>query len=609
MKKSSKVIMCLLAAVVVIAAAFGTVVAFRVFRGRTASAPGNLSADSKTVDFGTYPQSRVTDKALLDQLNALDKTMLPFGSTATDSDGQTDYMRYADVTLDGKKYRAVEMDLYRPYRADEAATEAGENSNIPDNGYETGTTYWFRFEPLTWRVIDADSGLLWADAVLDAQPFRDTVYEQESEYYTDETYTSFANCYAVSSLRRWLNEDFWNTAFTPEEQASILPQTLENPGYGTIREALGDLLHEYHGDTIPAELYKRYDYPAETDRVFLLSVPDMVDPAYGCGIGDCCPAMAACSTDYAIIQGLPTTENRSGRWTSWWLRTAGTLSDYACGVDLASDGWSYWSGNAVWSKSTDPTGMSVFCCSGVRPAIVLKELRRTAPEEEQEETGTTARPTETTMQTPEIEDWETEVWERPVTFAATATTDATTTTTTTTSTGWRTSTTRRTTNTWRRYTTTRQTTTTTTPKTTYTVSLSGDKGVIALEGGGAYQPGDKVTVTATTLIGYNFLRWASSDPSVLGDGSKKTYTFTMPESNVTLRAKTEAPSSGTTTSAKSESTKKADEGTSKTGSSTKAESTTKASVDSTKPGSASSTSIDFTAVYLLPGMTTEIRIG
>ena len=84
-------------------------------------------------------------------------------------------------------------------------------------------------------------------------------------------------------------------------------------------------------------------------------------------------------------------------------------------------------------------------------------------------------------------------------------------------------------------------------KGTYKLTVSGDSGTAEIKGGGMYRAGDKVTVSAATYYGYKFLQWTSSDPSLLPNGTAKSYTFTMPAGNVTLKVKTEAETTALTT--------------------------------------------------------------
>ncbi len=72
--------------------------------------------------------------------------------------------------------------------------------------------------------------------------------------------------------------------------------------------------------------------------------------------------------------------------------------------------------------------------------------------------------------------------------------------------------------------------------TQYTVTLEKVDGIASVSGGGTFAPGASVTVSCQVQSGFRFSRWASSDTSAVPDGSTETYTFTMPDKNIKLRA-------------------------------------------------------------------------
>ena len=78
-------------------------------------------------------------------------------------------------------------------------------------------------EPIEWQVLDVNGNkaLLVSRYALDCRPYH---HEQED--------ITWENC----ALRKWLNEDFLETTFTPEEQERILLSEVvndDNPEYGT----------------------------------------------------------------------------------------------------------------------------------------------------------------------------------------------------------------------------------------------------------------------------------------------------------------------------------------------------------------------------------------
>ena len=139
--------------------------------------------------------------------------------------------------------------------------------------------------------------LLLSKYVLDAQP-----YNKKFKEVTWET----------SDIRRWLNSDFYITAFNDIEQSKIantLVRTENNPEYGT---AGGN-------DT--------------EDKVFLLSIEE----AESFFIND--GERKAKTTKYAEKAGVVMDDER---YAWWWLRSPGSVSGDAAGVD--NFGWVYRSG-------------------------------------------------------------------------------------------------------------------------------------------------------------------------------------------------------------------------------------------------------------------------
>ena len=66
---------------------------------------------------------------------------------------------------------------------------------------------------------------------------------------------------------------------------------------------------------------------------------------------------------------------------------------------------------------------------------------------------------------------------------------------------------------------------------TYTVTVSKGTGISAVSGGGTYEYGASVTINATVDTGYTWLNWTGTSTQ-----TARSYTFTMPASNVTFTA-------------------------------------------------------------------------
>ena len=255
-----------------------------------------------TIQFGTYPQTKVSETTALK--NAADKATWAsydyyFGYGELDERVTVGkYVQFADFFANGEKYRAVKFPRYRvtyTYQAPGAA-----NSFQDDNGYTTDVTYYFKYEPLTWRVLDPSAAFIMCEDVIDSQAYQNTILKIGEEYYKTGSSTVYANNYKESSIRTWLNDHFYNTAFTKVQQAIIKSTTIDNSAYTG---------------------YAKYDSASTSDKIFLLSNSDARNSDYGFSSSN----RKAKGTDYAECQGL---EKSSKGSCTWIMRTAGVSSQY-----------------------------------------------------------------------------------------------------------------------------------------------------------------------------------------------------------------------------------------------------------------------------------------
>ncbi len=289
------------------------------------------------IEFGSYPQSEVTDSDLISALNSSSKTWISYDyytGTGYYDDGKmqpSDYMKYADITYDGNKYRAVTFTQYRPYDTGHLSFDSLSYQN--DNGYYTDTVYWFKYEPLEWRVLDPDEGFIMCESIIDSQAYNNTIYYDSvyKEWYKNSLCENYANDYATSSIRAWLNNDFYNTAFTDEEKSEIKESMLDNS----------------------SDVDAAYDSDATYDKVFLLSFDEMNKGEYGFSsdASECDIARQAQGTDYAKCQGL---YSKGGN--AWFLRSPSSQSSCMCLVSETGEYFYYYG-------ITDSTYL------GVRPAL------------------------------------------------------------------------------------------------------------------------------------------------------------------------------------------------------------------------------------------------
>ena len=244
--KNCKIIVSIITCVAIILSTF--VIGGMVANGETTYNVGDV------VEYGSYPQSQVKDSGLLSALNSLTLNWQSYnysfgnrndiggaqfwssmyGNTIPDTSypsSSSDYMKYADVVYEGQKFRAVIFNNYRPTHF--YLTQNTDNSLQDDYNYSINEVYWFKFEPLRWRVLDADNGLLLSEMIIDGQSFviswYTTVVSWTSDgyskrcwnYYSDSSKKNFASDWNTSFLKEWMNNTFRNCALTNQQKTNI----------------------------------------------------------------------------------------------------------------------------------------------------------------------------------------------------------------------------------------------------------------------------------------------------------------------------------------------------------------------------------------------------
>ena len=275
------------------------------------------------IEFGSYPQSKITDSDLIAKIEAAGKSISwvdynYYAGTGDWVDGNMKpvdgMMLYKDITCGGSKYRAVKINQYRP---DCTGYPSSESNSFQDvTGYYAGNIYYFKYEPLTWRVLDPDEGYVMCNQIIDSQAYQNFIYYNGGECYNSKDCTVYASDWATSSLRQWLNNSFYNTAFTAEEKEQIGTSHLENKSTDS----------------------STYNSADTYDKIFPISYYDTINSAYGFSSSsiDYHTALQMKGTDYARCQGLWVSSSYGG--TSWWrLRSADFSYSATC---VALDGWS-----------------------------------------------------------------------------------------------------------------------------------------------------------------------------------------------------------------------------------------------------------------------------
>ena len=253
--------------------------------------------------FGSYPQSRVKEEVLLSSLNAYVDNL----PSAQNANGWNDYGYYSlsfqqsygwykDIQLDGEKYRAIYFEKNRPYGTERAACE--KQSFQDDNGYLINTVYWFKFEPLKWRILSetADEMVLFSSVIIDSHEF----YAHHTQNrLNEESSNIYPNNYEYSTIRSWLNDDFYNLAFTVDEKSLVLQTTVNN------------------GASTTGATTNQYACKDTVDKVFLLSY-DEVNSKY---VFKNPITRKLVLTDYALSQGAGNREINGVLCGYWWIRS------------------------------------------------------------------------------------------------------------------------------------------------------------------------------------------------------------------------------------------------------------------------------------------------
>lgn len=292
-----------------------------------------IHRDDDLCYIGQYPQTEVTDEALSASLNdaagALPSTSDLGAWAIIDnyySGETTDCAYYTDVELDGEKYRGVYFTSYRSHYVGESIAD---NQTFQyRNGYRVDTVYWFKYEPIGWRIFEENKGKakLVCSIALDCMQFSNSLAPVADDGKTPLSPSD----YRYSTVREWLNENFLEDAFSDSSRTKILLSISPSGAY--VESGATDYVSILSRNEMTAIKYGYKDSPADEDEM----------------------RIKACS-DYARCMGI--WQNDDG-YCSYWLRNAFvTHDDYLyC---------SYVDGKISNTRRADDSG------TGVAPTILI----------------------------------------------------------------------------------------------------------------------------------------------------------------------------------------------------------------------------------------------
>ncbi len=275
------------------------------------------------IQFGSYPQTLCDDEDIISQLDKIDKNWKYYDYYGGNGDygsmkKSEGYSYYADVSYGGKKYRAVYIEEYRPALTTGTSEDSNQaNANFLTDARSEGMNgdnmlgyifkykialekvYYFEYEPIWWQVLDPSTGFVVSCDILDAQPFCNTLYWRDNngdgedgvsdyetsfdedayyEFFGDKSCSSYANNWENSSIREWLNDDFYNTAFSNSEKLAVQYTSVDNTN---IIELMTDHMTLSITTETDIKVAGEYSCGYTTDQIFLLAADEIITEKYG----------------------------------------------------------------------------------------------------------------------------------------------------------------------------------------------------------------------------------------------------------------------------------------------------------------------------------------
>lgn len=228
------------------------------------------------VYFGSYPQSVVNDYKTISKLEKLcEKT----------NKCVYEGVEYVKITANPLSIN------YRFNGLVESLVETTVEKKIVSSINIAKKTYYFRVEPIKWQVVSSDEKTM----------------QLLSLYALDATSFGATNNYSTSVVRKWLNDTFYNTAFSKVEKQSIKLTVVDNSAA-----------------TTGTRTDNQYTCDPTNDYVYLMSYKEVTKVKYGfkSSFDDCDPAKYCEVTEYARAKGAKMNLNDEYfGYTDWMLRS------------------------------------------------------------------------------------------------------------------------------------------------------------------------------------------------------------------------------------------------------------------------------------------------
>ena len=250
--------------------------------------------DNDTVTLGMYPQTLETRESIINELNNKKAKWIEkeyYVNSKLES-----IMKYSDIDLDNdglNDYRGVIYSKYKPNNTNNESSASF--SYQDDNGYELNKIYWFKYEKIKWKILKTTEEknkinyLLESALIIDSTEFlsNDSLNE-----FSHNGKVGYSNNYELSNIRKWLNNDFLNSAFNKNEKEVIIKTNIDNSGIVIDGES------------------NKYACSDTSDKIYIHSYNELKD------FRD--ESRQRVASDYAKIEGVFTYSNG---YSNYMLRT------------------------------------------------------------------------------------------------------------------------------------------------------------------------------------------------------------------------------------------------------------------------------------------------
>lgn len=243
----------------------------------------DINKTNNTLTYGLYPQTYVSDEAITSELNKI---------TRTESNGWYLY-----------------NDEYYAKRTAETYYSGYTYTFSDGTPIVSGETYWFKCEPIEWKILKISNGYydIVSNVLLDTHRYNVSYMGTKNGCY--------ANNYASSEIRGWLNGDFLNTAFNLDK------------AFVTLSVVLNEAITTDSFDN-------PYACGNTEDYIYLLSYQDYLNTSYFADAN----ARKCKVSDYALANEAAQDDGYGYYWTrspssqssvfpqAWTVNSGGSLS-------------------------------------------------------------------------------------------------------------------------------------------------------------------------------------------------------------------------------------------------------------------------------------------